>query len=149
MVRVHRIFDERHLPLAIRPQHRTLVELAVAPVETRATIGVANEAQVAAAWRRRGPTGHQRRILVRATVAVDAFNLNGLRNLSHDMAIAMRILREVAVNTMHAVIDVNRRHMHGLFPLLRVVVVDLAALRIQQIAFAVTFEDGTEVPAAT
>jgi hypothetical protein len=42
------------------------------------------------------------------------------------MAVAVRVLREMAVDALHADVDMDRRQMHGLLELLRVVVDDLA-----------------------
>ncbi len=65
------------------------------------------------------------------------------------VTVAVRILREVAIDAVHADIHVNRGHLYRLLPLLRIVVGNDVSLGIEQVALAITLVDRAEIPAVT
>ena len=80
-------------------------------------------------------------------MAVQALDLDVVAVLAVDLPVAVLVLREVAVHAVHADVDVDRRHVHGLLELLRIVVGNLLAVLVEQMALAVTLEDRAEIPA--
>ncbi len=66
-----------------------------------------------------------------------------------DVAVAVVVLREVAVHAVHALFHVDRGKVHGLAELLRVVVAHLVARGIEQLAVPVALVDGAKIPAVT
>ncbi len=65
------------------------------------------------------------------------------------IAVAVRVLAEVAIDAVHAAFGVNVVEMHRLAELQRIVRRDDVALRVKQISFAVAFEHFAEHPAVT
>ena len=55
----------------------------------------------------------------------------------------------MAIDAMHTDIHVDRRHLHRLLPLLRIVVSDNIAFGVEQIAFAIALVNSAEVPTVT
>ena len=53
-------------------------------------------------------------------MAVFAIHLNGRSHFAIDVAVAMRVLREVAVHAVHADVQVHRSQVHGFLELLRI-----------------------------
>ncbi len=80
-------------------------------------------------------------------MAIHAVDLHGGSNLAIDVAVAMRILGEVAIHALHALLHMNGRHVHRLLELLRIIVADGLVVLVEQISAAVAFEHGSEVPA--
>ena len=109
-----RVFDLDHFPLHAGIQHRTLIELAVDPDEAALAERRRAEAQVGAA-RRRGGTGRaQVRVRVGGAVAVLAFDLDVVAVLGVELAVAMLVLREMAVGAVHPLLEVDVLQVHGL-----------------------------------
>ena len=50
---------------------------------------------------------------------------------------------------MHALVEVNRRHVHGFFELVWIVIRDDFAAIVEQVTLAIATEDGAKVPAVT
>ena len=50
----------------------------------------------------------QRRIAVNRAVAIDAFNFDRLSHFAVEMAVSVGVLLEMAVDAMHAFVDMNR-----------------------------------------
>src|SRR5262249_56710266 len=114
-----------------------LVELAVSPLESPAPVLGAKQRHVEAAGPRRGARGAEAGVPVGGAVAVGAVDLDRRSDLAVDVAVAVRVLREVAVDAVHAEVEVDRREVDGFLELLRIVVRDRLPLRVEQRAFAV------------
>ena len=82
-------------------------------------------------------------------MAVFAADLDSRLHLAVEVAIAVRVLRKVAVHALHADLGMDRTHVHGFLELVGVVVADLFALCIKKISLAILFEDRTEIPTMT
>ena len=147
--RVGSVLHQRHRPLQAGRRRRALdqARAAVHPLESALAVRVADQLQVQAALRSGGTGRLQDRIVVDRAVAVLALDLDRAHDLGLDVAVAVAVLREVAVDALHAQVDVHRREVHGLLELLRVVVGDHLAVRVEQVALAVAREDRAEVPA--
>src|SRR6185436_5717202 len=105
MARVDRIPDQGDRPLALGVESRALVELAFAPFEALAAVGQAQRGEVGAAARRRRTAGRQRGVAIRGAVAIRAVDLDRRGDLAVNVAVAVRILREMAIDAMHAGIE--------------------------------------------
>jgi hypothetical protein len=62
------------------------------------------------------------------------------------IAVAVRVLVEVAIDAVHAALEMYVGEVHGLAELRRVVRRDDAVLRIEQVAFAVAFVNFAKHP---
>ncbi len=108
MVGVDAVLDETEHPFDAGVQHRALDQLAIAPLEALLAVDIAIQAHVGAA-RRRSRTGRlEVRVRLRRAVAVLALDLDRTRNLTVQMAVAMVVLREVTVDAVHALVNMNR-----------------------------------------
>ena len=160
------VLHQRHVPFDLGIHDRTLDQRTpsalVDPFETATAVGVADQRQVGTLRPRRRARGLQRREGVRGAVAVLAADLHRVGDLAIDIAVAVAVLREVAVGALHALFGVDIHQMDGLArvdagrdelglvalaPFLGVVVGDDLALGIEQIALAVALQDGAEIPA--
>ena len=71
---------------------------------------------------RSGDAGcHQRRALLDGAVAVDAVDFDGIARLAVELAVAVTVLLEVAVDAVHALLQMNVFQMHGLAELVGIV----------------------------
>ncbi len=176
---IDRVLHQPHLPHQLGIDDRTLIELAPAagagePFEPALTIRIAQQRQVVTPGRRGRAAGHQRRVLVRRPVAIDAAYLDRIGHLAIDQPIAVAVLREVTIGALHALFGVNVHQVDRFAgvgagrdelplpaapPLLRVVRVDdvpgVAAHRchvapgVEQVPRAVALEHPAEVPAVS
>ncbi len=147
--RIGRGLDQAHRPFESRRDRGALDQLAVDPLEALLAVGIADQLQVPAV-RRCGRAGRlQRRQLVDRAVAILALDLDRAHDLGLHVAVAVVVLREVAVDALHADVDVDRLQVHGLLPLVRIVVLDDLAILVEQVALAVARIDAAEVPAVT
>ena len=74
-------------------------------------------------------------------------DFDGVRHLGVKVAVAVGILREVAVHAMHAYVHMDRGHMDSFLEFIWVLVRDELACIVDKIAASIFFEDGPEVPA--
>ena len=65
------------------------------------------------------------------------------------MTVAVNIDIEMAVDALHAMREMHVFQMNGFREFLRIVVGDLVVVEIEQVAFAIVFEDGAKDPAVT
>ena len=108
MIRIERIGDLRNRPLQAVGDHRALDDDAARAAgrheariaERRHQIGEVGARLVAARRRRAGCP--QRRARARRAVAVDAVDLDRVARLAVEVAVAVAVLREVAVDAVHA-----------------------------------------------
>ena len=147
VTRCDRILDETHLPLEIGIHDGALIEFVTEPFEAAPAIGRAHESHVGAALECCGAGGEEVRIGLGGAVAILAIDLDGERDLAMDVATAMVVLREMAVDAVHADVHMNGRHMHCFVEFLRVVIGDFTTFGVEQVALSVALEDRPEVPA--
>jgi hypothetical protein len=69
------------------------------------------------------------------------------RHLAVDVPVAVAVLREVAVDAVEALVQVDRGEVHGLAEFLRDRRRDRLAVLVEERALAVALEDGAEIPA--
>src|SRR5271157_4137127 len=100
------------------------------------------------AARRRGRAGSdERRVLLDRAVAIGAIELDGRARLAIQLAVAVAVLLEMAIDALHALLGVNVLQMDGLPEFIRIVGGNDFAVGIEQIALTVTLVDGAENPA--
>ena len=164
--RIDGILHQVHLPLEFRVDDRALDQhlapVAFHPFEPALAVGIAQQGEVRAVRPRGGAGGAKRRIGVHRAVAVAAADLDRVGHLTHDQAAAVAVLGEVAVGALQALLGVDVHQVDSLAgvdarlgelrlsvaaPFLGIVVGDDIALGVQQIAVAVAFEGGAEIPA--
>ena len=80
-----------------------------------------------------GPPRPQIGIIHRRAVAIGAGDLDRPLHLAIDVAAAVRVLAEMAIDALHPELDIDRFEMDGLFELLRVVVGDDLVAVVEQI----------------
>ena len=85
--------------------------------------------------------------MIRSAVAIGTINFNGGGDFTINMAVAMRVLREVAVHTLHAHFKMNGSEMHRFVKFLGVGVGDGFVFFIEQRTLAVSLEYFAEIPA--
>ena len=144
---IHRVLDQAHLPLQVGVEYRALDQGVAVPFEAQATVRVADGAEVGAAVQGRGAGGEQVGVGGGRAVAVLAVDLHRGGDLAVNMAVAVGVLGKVAVDAVHALVQVNGGHVHGFLELVGIIVLDHGALGVQQVAGAVALEYGAEVPA--
>ncbi len=93
-----------------------------------------------------GPLVTRFAAVLSGTVAIHAVDLDRRPRLGVQAAVAVVVLLEVAVHAVHPLLEVDVLQVDGFLELLRVVVLDDAALRIEQVALAVALEHGAEDP---
>ena len=86
------------------------------------------------------------RVLNRA-VAIDAIDLDGGARFAVELAVAVAVLLEVAVDAVHALVEVDVLQVDGLLELVGIVEGDCLVVLVEQVALAVVLEDGAEDPA--
>jgi hypothetical protein len=108
------VANQVYAPLEPRSDERVLVELAVAPFEPLAAVGIAQQAQVGPGGRGCWPGSPQCWVGIHRAVTVDTGDLNGLGHLAVEIAIAVVVLGKVAVHTLHTLVHVDGGQVHGL-----------------------------------
>ena len=89
----------------------------------------------------------QRWAFVDCSVAIDAVDGGRVARLAVKHAVAVHIEIEMAIPALHPFGEVHILQMDRLGEFVPIVVVDLVVLEIEQIAFAIVFENRTEDPA--
>ena len=84
---------------------------------------------------------------VDGAVAIDALDRRRVARLAVELAVAVHVDVEMAIDALHAVREMDVLEVHRLRELLRIVVRDLVVLEVEQVAFAILLEDGAEDPA--
>ncbi|GBF31236.1 hypothetical protein MnTg04_01193 [bacterium MnTg04] len=85
----------------------------------------------------------------RGPVTVLAFDFDGASNFAVDMPVTVIVLGEMTVDTVHTLVEVHRRQMHGFLKFLRIVIGDDMAVGIEEPAGLVAFLNRSEIPAMT
>ena len=133
-------------PLEIGFDHGTLIELAGAPFEAALAPWRAQHFEMRAAVGSGGSRRDQRGVLVDRAVAIDAIEFDRGARLGVEVSAAVIILLEMAIGALHAFFEVDVFQVDGLIEFLRVVGRDDLVVRVEQVAFAIAFEDGAENP---
>src|SRR5271155_1043063 len=79
-------------------------------------------------------------------MAIHAINFNGVARFSVEFSIAVTVLFEMAVNTMHSLFQMDVLQVDSLFELVRIIERNLVVLSIQKISFAIVLESLPENP---
>ncbi len=116
--RIDRIGGLHDFPGEVRFHDRVLVDAKAAVCvqslfETRLAERRAKVGQLVTAHRRGGPACHQRGALGGRAVAVLAANLDRRANLAIELRVAVAVLFEVAVGTMHSAFQMDVHQMYG------------------------------------
>ena len=80
-------------------------------------------------------------------MAIDARDRGRVARFAVKHAVAMNIDIEVAVSALHAVREMHIFQVHGFCEFFRIVVVDRVVVEIEQVAFAIVFENRAKDPA--
>ena len=143
---------QRHLPFPVGIEHGALVERAARHSKRLRPSGVRMRPMSVPPGRAAGPGGEERRVAVGGAVAVRAFDLDRRRDLAVEVPVAVRVLAEMAVDAVHADVEVYRREVHRSLRVrriepLRILVGDDIAVLVEQVALAVALVDRAEIPA--
>ena len=159
--------DEVHAPFELGVHDGTLDQLAPPPrpfdpFEAALAVRIAQQLQIVALGRRGRAAGAQRGVIVRRAVTVDAADLHRIGDLAIDQTVAVAVLREMAIGALHALFGMDIHQMNRLAridpwghelalpvlaPFFRIVGADDPAILVEEVALAITLEDGAEVPA--
>src|SRR5256885_793706 len=101
------VHNLHHLPLNIFVQRGTLEELAFLPVEALLFPRSAQAFEMRATIWRGGAGSYKFGFAGDVSMARFAGNFNGVARFAVELAVAMRVLDEVAVDAMHAFFQVN------------------------------------------
>ena len=82
-------------------------------------------------------------------MAIDAINLHGRARFAVNFAVAVIVLREVAIVALHAFFEMNVREMHRFRKAIGIFEGDRLSILVEPIAFAVVIEDGAKNPAVS
>ena len=107
VIGIDAVLDEAEFPFDFGIEGRTLDQLAITPLEALLAVTVAVQAHVGATRRRRGAGGAQVGISLRCAVAILALNLDRAGDFTIQVTVAVIVLGKVAVNAVHALVDMN------------------------------------------
>ena len=144
MIGIQNLHD---FPLFVLFDHGALEEPTVFPVELAFPPGRAHQLKIGAALGRCRTGGHQRGAGIDFAVAVHAVDLDGVARFAIELAVAVAVLREVAVDAMHSFFQMDVLQVHRLAEFVRIVEGTIVVFLVEQIALAIVFVDGAEDPA--
>ena len=107
----------------------------------------AQAGEIGAAFRRGGAGGDQSGALLNRAVAIDAIDLDGVARFAVELAVAVAVLLEVAVDAVHALFEMDVLEVHRLPELVGIFERDRLVVFVEQVALAIVLEDGAEDPA--
>ena len=107
VIRINAVLDQAHLPFQPRGHQRALDQLTIDPFKALLAVRIAQQRQILTTGRCGGATGAQRRVAVCGAMAVLATDLHRMADFAIQMAIAMAVLTEVTIDTMHADVDMD------------------------------------------
>ena len=146
-LRIDGVLHQRHPPFQLGIDHRALPEFLALPLEPAPPVRRAQQREVGPLRRGGRVAGAQGRQGLGRAVAVLAADLDRVGDLAVEQAVAVAVLGVVAVDALHADVDMDRGHVDRALELVgRVVGHDLAR-GVEQVALAVALVDGAEVPA--
>ena len=82
-------------------------------------------------------------------MAIDAFDGRGVARLAVKLAVAVHVGEKMAIAALHSVRKVDVLQVNGLGEFLGIVIRDRAIAEVEQVAFAILFENGAKDPAVT
>src|SRR4051794_8724616 len=91
-----------HFPLLVRLDNGPLIQLSSLPIESQRAPGCTQPGEVIAAFGRCRTGGLQLGVFVDVAVTVGAADLDGVASFAVELAVAVRILLEVAVGAVHS-----------------------------------------------
>ncbi len=164
---IDRVLDQADFPFEAGIDDRALDQPLAArslldPFEAAFAVGIAQQGEVVAPGRCGGARSQQCRIGIGRAVAVLAADLDRIGDLSVDKPVAVAVLGEVAIGALQSLLGVNVHHVDRLArilahfdelrfalapPFLGIIGVDDIAFGVEQVAFAIAFQDGAEIPA--
>ena len=165
-LRIDAVARQADLPFQFGIDDRALDQnlpaiIAIGPFEPPPAVGIAQQRKVGALRRCCRAAGSQAGIGIGSAVAVLAADLHRIGDLGVDQAVAMAVLREMAIGTLQALLCVDVHHVDGFAridarldelalilaaPLLGIVMRDDIAVLVEQIALAVALQDRAEIP---
>ena len=80
-------------------------------------------------------------------VTIDAIDFDRVAGFAVELAVAVAVLLEVAVDAVHPFFQMDVFEVHRFLELIGIVERDLLVVLVEQVAFAVVLEDGAEDPA--
>src|ERR671912_283069 len=80
-------------------------------------------------------------------MAVDAINLDRVSRLAVELAVAVIVLVEMAIDALHPTLEVDVLEVNGFSELLRVIVRNNLVVGVEELAFAIALVHGAENPA--
>ena len=94
-----------------------------------------------------GAGSDKRGFAANRAVAIDAVDFDGGARLAVDFAVAVIVLREMAIVALHSFFEMDVREVDGFAEAIGIFEGDLLAVFVEPVAFAVVIEDGAENPA--
>jgi hypothetical protein len=82
-------------------------------------------------------------------MAIDAIDRRRVSWLAEELSIAMHVFFEMAVRALHSMRQMHILQLNCLREFVRIVLGDFVVAQIEQITFAIVFEDCPENPAVT
>ena len=80
-------------------------------------------------------------------MAIGAIDFNGVSRLAVKLAVAVRILAEMAIHAVHAFFEVDVLEVHGFAEFFWIIERNDVVFLVEQVSLAVFFVDGAEDPA--
>ena len=148
-------------PFSMFVRHGALDERVATPLEAAKSPGSAEGIEVAATfWRRTpftmenvsgrsGAGSDQRGFLADGAVAIDAIDFDRGARLAVDFAVAVIVLREMAIVALHAFFEMNVGEVDGFRKTIGIFEGDGVSVFVEPIAFAIVIEDGAKNPAVS
>src|SRR6266446_971784 len=146
VTRSDRVLHLHHFPFLVLLEHRPLVQPVILPEEAALLPGCTQSREICAASGRCRARSHQWSSLLDSAMAIHAVDLDGVARLAVEFAVAVTVLLEVAVHTMHPLFKVDVLEVYRLLELLRIVEGNNLVVRVEQVALAVVLEDSAEDP---
>ena len=114
---IDRILDQRYPPFQLWIDNRSLNQDAasaiVDPFKAAFTIGVAKQAEISSARTSRRAGGLERRCGINRSVAILAADFHGISDFTVNEAIAVTVLREMAIGALETLFGMDIHHMDG------------------------------------
>ena len=147
IARCDRVEHLDNLPFLIFLEHRVLKELFPSPFKAPQAPGSAQRIQASPACWRGWARTDKRSLPADRAVTIHTVNLDGSARFGINVAVAVIVLGEMAIHTVHSFFKMDVGQMHGLCKALWIIEGDGLALRIEPVPFAVVVVNGSKDPA--
>ena len=135
-------------PLLILFGHGALNYGAIgAPFEAAKAPRSAQSVEMTAAFGSGGTGSDKRGFVANRAVAIDAVDFDGGARLTVNFAVAVIVLRKMAVVALHSFFQMDVSEMDGFAEAVGIIERDLLAVFVEPVPFPVVIEDGPEDPA--